>query len=112
MTEIYPLLGMFWLCLTNHLCNMKNVLIPPIILFIISMLTILLLAKFGNCMDAWLHRILGAFAASGLSVVIPGSINIGKPDAEFKTLAQESPQLTASGALAVFVLVYLFNPNW
>ncbi len=89
---------------------MKKAIIPPIILFIISFAIILWLPNDDQKFNPWLYRILGAFAASGLSVVIPGSLNVGTDS--YKSLAQESPKLTATGAMAVFVLVYLFNPNW
>ncbi|WP_299113035.1 hypothetical protein [uncultured Winogradskyella sp.] len=89
---------------------MRKDIIPPILLFIVSFVIILWLSSSDNEFNPWLYRILGAFAASGLSVVIPGSLNVGANN--FKSLAQESPKLTATGAMAVFVLVYLFNPNW
>ena len=92
---------------------MKNVIIPPIVLFLLSLVIILCLASWGKSLNPWLYRILGAFSASGLSVVIPGTITIGNDsDNGFTTLAQKSPTLTATGAMAVFVLVYLFEPNW
>ena len=111
-------MGMFWCITTLHLCivtnqnqpDMKKDIIPPILLFVVSFAIILWLPSKDDSFNPWLYRILGSFAASGLSVVIPGSINVGTNS--YKSLAQESPKLTATGAMAVFVLVYLFNPNW
>ena len=91
---------------------MRKEIIPPILLFVISFLIILWLSGRGQDFNPWLYRILGAFAASGLSVVIPGTITIDNGTKNsFSTLAQKSPTLTATGVMAVFVLVYLFNPS-
>lgn len=90
---------------------MKKAIIPPIVLFVISLGIILWLPNSDKEFNPWLYRILGSFSASGLSVVIPGSLDVSlKTDDKFTSLAQKSPKLTATGAMAVFVLVYLFNP--
>lgn len=72
----------------------------------------------------WVFRVLIALAASAISISIPGMLEIryennktgmnlltdatGNP--EPSNLAEKEPAITASGAIAVFVLVYLFNP--
>lgn len=72
----------------------------------------------------WVFRVLIALAASAISISIPGMLEIrydnnksgmnlladasGNP--EPTNLAEKEPAITASGAIAVFVLVYLFNP--
>ena len=57
----------------------------------------------------WLVLVLTALAAGAMSMSLSGSINIGDSK-KIKTLAQKEPKITAVGALAVFVIVYLFNP--
>ncbi|WP_422105373.1 hypothetical protein [Winogradskyella sp.] len=90
---------------------MNDQLIPPILLFSLSILILFFLALLGKRLDAWLNRILDAFAASGLSVVIPGTITIDTTtNNNLNTFVQASPNLTATSAMAIFVLVYLFNP--
>lgn len=75
---------------------------------------------------SWLFRLISALAASAVSISLPGLLEIRftkKKDgtmeiiqnkttneAEPSTLADKEPTITASGAIAVFVLVYLFNP--
>ena len=56
----------------------------------------------------WFLRVITSLAAGSMSMSLSGSINIGKGD-DIKTLAEESPRFTAAGALAVFLIVYLFE---
>jgi len=74
----------------------------------------------------WVFRLISALAASAISISIPGMLEIRfnkkkdgtmeiiqnntTSEAEPSTLADKEPTITASGAIAVFVLVYLFNP--
>ena len=59
----------------------------------------------------WFVRVLTALAVSAMSMSLSGSINIGVVK-KIETLAQKEPKITAVGALAVFMIVYLFNPIW
>lgn len=86
-----------------------------------------------NCDDcesslllSWIFRLISALAASAISISLPGMLEIRfnkKKDGsmqllrneetnevETSNLADKEPTITASGAIAVFVLVYLFNP--
>lgn len=72
----------------------------------------------------WVFRVLIALASASISISIPGMLEIkyvkdstgmkllvnasGNP--EPSNLLEKEPAITASGAIAVFVLVYLFNP--
>ncbi len=72
----------------------------------------------------WVFRVLIALAAASISISIPGMLEIryarerdgmrlltnanNEPDPT--NLAEKESAITASGAIAVFVLVYLFNP--
>lgn len=68
----------------------------------------------------WSFRVLTALAASAISISIPGmlEVNFDKDGNEIQagtsgnkmSFAEKEPTVTASGAIAVFVLVYLFNP--
>lgn len=72
----------------------------------------------------WFYRVLTALAASAISISIPGMLSINyhqdgaqtlsmeeeKSGKKPMTLAEKEPTITASGAIAVFVLVYMFNP--
>ncbi len=73
----------------------------------------------------WFYRVLTALAAASISISIPGMISLNnKPDGNPITrlnaegtnesnpmsLLEKEPTISASGAIAVFVLVYLFNP--
>ena len=74
--------------------------------------------------EFWFYRVLTALAAASISISIPGMLNVNYTpkgdgvkllsDENDKlvpmTLAEKEPAITASGAIAVFVLVYLFNP--
>ncbi len=71
----------------------------------------------------WFFRVITALAASAISISIPGmlkveytpngqsikELNQGDDD-YFMTMAESKPAIVAGGAIAVFVLVYLFNP--
>ncbi len=75
---------------------------------------------------SWLFRLISALAASAVSISLPGLLEIRftkKKDGtmeiiqnkttnepEPSNLLEKEPAITASGAIAVFVLVYLFNP--
>jgi len=74
----------------------------------------------------WLFRLISALAASAISISLPGLLEINftkNKDGSMEviqnsitntdepaSLADKEPTITASGAIAVFVLVYLFNP--
>ncbi|MDO5977588.1 hypothetical protein [Flavivirga spongiicola] len=73
----------------------------------------------------WFYRVLTALAAASISISIPGMISLNsRPDGNPITrlnaqgasepnpmsLLEKEPTISASGAIAVFVLVYLFNP--
>jgi len=74
--------------------------------------------------EFWFYRVLTALAAASISISIPGMIhvNYGSDGSQVETmkdekdkhipmtLAEKEPTITASGAIAIFVLVYLFNP--
>jgi hypothetical protein len=57
----------------------------------------------------WFIRVVVSLAAAAMSMSLTGSINIGNKK-EMRTFAEESPNITAAGSFAVFVVVYLFNP--
>ncbi|PQJ77819.1 hypothetical protein [Polaribacter porphyrae] len=97
-----------------------GVLVLFIIMLIIS-------TKKGIKMDSaqfWVYRIATALATASISISIPGMIKISytpkgdeinthkdnENNTIFMTLAEKEPTITSSGAIAVFVLVYLFNP--
>jgi len=73
----------------------------------------------------WFYRVLTALASASISISIPGMISLNhKPDGNQlmrtdstgnnvpneMSLLEKEPTISASGAIAVFVLVYLFNP--
>ena len=74
--------------------------------------------------EFWFYRVLTALSAASISISIPGMLKINynskgeriTPQADenndlvFMTFAEKEPTITATGAIAVFVLVYLFNP--
>ncbi|MDH3699527.1 MAG: hypothetical protein OEQ81_12750 [Flavobacteriaceae bacterium] len=72
---------------------------------------------------SWIFRVIISLAAAMVSVAIPGSLTIDYTNTEGTlkfvkdenassrpTLADKEPKIVATGAIAVFVLVYLFNP--
>jgi len=72
----------------------------------------------------WFYRVLTALAAASISISIPGMLKVNYTnkgeqvraftDADDNpvemTLLEKEPTVSASGAIAVFILVYLFNP--
>ncbi|MCK8481576.1 hypothetical protein [Psychroserpens algicola] len=71
----------------------------------------------------WFYRVLTALAAASISISIPGMISINHVPQKDQngnvqtfqavsnmSLLDKEPTVSASGAIAVFVLVYLFNP--
>lgn len=68
----------------------------------------------------WFFRVITALAASAISISIPGMLKVSynsdgteikmAANNEFATLTDKQPSIVAGGAIAVFVLVYLFNP--
>ena len=84
-------------------------IIPEIILLVIGAIVLGSYAIWGakTAFDVGVHRIIIALAAAAVSIGLPGMISIGKPEASVKTLPTN---LKATGALAVFIIVYLFNP--
>lgn len=106
-------------------------LVPPITMFlfgIIAFAVIMIITQKLNFTDFkdpefWFYRVLTALACASISISIPGMINIShvpKRDEENRLLNYEKvtnmslldkePTISASGAIAIFVLVYLFNP--
>ena len=109
-------------------------------MFIFGVIALFLVSIFANkwniplicddCKSAlflpWVFRLISALAASAISISIPGMLEIRfnkKKDGSFEflknmetqeqessNLAEKEPAITASGAIAVFILVYLFNP--
>ena len=73
----------------------------------------------------WFCRVLIALAAASISISIPGMISLnrqpdgnqltrtnadGSQEPDSMSLLEKEPTISASGAIAIFVLVYLFNP--
>ncbi len=106
-------------------------LVSPITMFlfgIVAFAAIMIITRkmdldFQNDPHFWFYRVLTALAAASISISIPGMINISyvpKRDEDNKllnfekvtnmSLLDKEPTVSASGAIAVFVLVYLFNP--
>ena len=95
-----------------------------LIAFAVIMITVAKKPIAFDSTDFWFYRVLTALAAASISISIPGMLEIRyvKENDEMKaltntegksnpaTLAEKEPTITASGAIAVFVLVYLFNP--
>ena len=87
--------------------NSVNMLVISLIIFVI--LFIYLINGTPSADMKWFIRVVMALAAGAMSMSLSGTINVGTRD-KVETLAQKSPNVTAAGALAVFVLVYLFDP--
>ena len=106
-------------------------LVSPLTMFLFGIIAfgaIMIITKdmsldFENDPHFWFYRVLTALAAASISISIPGMINISyvpKQDPQTKVLSYQEvtdmslldkePTISASGAIAVFVLVYLFNP--
>ncbi|KJD35727.1 hypothetical protein PW52_08270 [Tamlana sedimentorum] len=111
---------------------MKN-LVSPATMFIFGVVTFIVIMiinkqlEFNNFKDPnfWFYRVLTALAAASISISIPGMISLnhdpqgneltttnsdGNKVASSMSLLEKEPRISASGAIAVFVLVYLFNP--
>ncbi|MEQ6123941.1 hypothetical protein AAON49_07070 [Pseudotenacibaculum sp. MALMAid0570] len=63
----------------------------------------------------WFLRILTALSAAAISTSIPGELKVETFEDKsgkriVKNFADKFPKITASGAIAVFVLVYLLEP--
>lgn len=104
--------------------------IPPIIMFIVSAFALILVftatkeaTKDSSVINKelfWIIRIVVALASSAISISIPGMIKISynsdgtevstSSNKNFMSFSEKEPTIVASGAIAVFVLVYLFNP--
>jgi hypothetical protein len=80
-----------------------------IALIILTIIFIYLITNAPNDKTFWFIRVLTSLAAGAISMSLAGTINIGTKE-NMTTLAEQTPKITASGALAVFVIVYLFNP--
>ena len=52
-------------------------------------------------------RVIVALSASSISIALPGFVNI---ESEKDTSDTLWPKIKAGGALAIFIVVYLFNP--
>lgn len=94
----------------------KKQLIKPMTLFIGSLIMLIVIITFLWLIGSPKHnevfqyiKILGAFCASGISIAIPGMIEV-KDSTGIRSLASSAPKITASGAIAVFVIVYLYTP--
>ncbi len=108
-------------------------LVSPITMFLfgviafaaIMVITHKMELDFKNDPHFWFYRVLTALAAASISISIPGMISLNsKPDGNPITrmnaqganvpnpmsLLEKEPTISASGAIAVFILVYLFNP--
>ena len=92
----------------------KSFIINAIMLLISTVVFILLFRylkddiKISEEMSRYL-RIITSLAAAAASMSLSGTIKIGDGDT-MQTFAEKEPKITAVGALAVFVIVYLFDP--
>ena len=107
-------------------------LVSPVTMFlfgVIAFVAIMVITRkmdldFANDPHFWFYRVLTALAAASISISIPGMLKINYTpkgnqvnlfsDADNNpiemSLLEKEPTISASGAIAVFVLVYLFNP--
>ncbi|AXT19354.1 hypothetical protein D7030_12940 [Flavobacteriaceae bacterium AU392] len=108
-------------------------LISPVTMFlfgIIAFAVIMIITRkmdlnFENDPHFWFYRVLTALAAASISISIPGMISLnhkpngdqlmrtnanGNEESNNMSLLEKEPTISTSGAIAVFVLVYLFNP--
>ncbi len=83
--------------------------VSPVILFFFSIVA-LIAVFFVNETDTnkWIIRVVVSLSASAISISIPGMLKLDTNSAS-TTMAEKAPKVVASGAIAVFVLVYLFN---
>ena len=106
--------------------------ISPLAMFAFGILTFIIIMRATHNMvnltfdspHFWFYRVLTALAAAAISISIPGMLKLNhfvetsEKGAAVKTyekvgemsLYDKEPTISASGAIAVFVLVYLFNP--
>jgi len=106
--------------------------IPPLAMFAFGIIAFFLIMRVTYSMEDltfesphfWFYRVLTALAAASISISIPGMLKVNyfvktsDKDEAIKTyekisdmsLLDKEPTISASGAIAVFVLVYLFNP--
>ncbi len=69
---------------------------------------------------SWFLRVIVSLSVSIISVIIPGfiGINISKEDmpsiqqTDYKvySITDKHPKIVSYGAIAIFIIVYLFNP--
>lgn len=107
-------------------------LVSPVTMFLFGVVTFSVIMIITRDMDFefqdphfWFYRVLTALATASISISIPGMISLNhKPDGNqlmrtnadgsnepnSMSLLEKEPTISASGAIAVFVLVYLFNP--
>ena len=88
--------------------NPMTMLIVSLIIF--TILFVYLITDTPSEEAYWLVRVLAALAAASMSMSLSGTIRVGGKDDAVQTMAEKEPKITAVGALAVFVIVYLFNP--
>ena len=107
---------------------MKN---SPIIMFLFGVVAFIAIMVVAHKKDIdmasaqfWFYRVLTALAAASISISIPGMLKVNYTPKGDRvntlsdennnpvpmTLAEKEPAITASGAIAVFILVYMFNP--
>jgi len=92
--------------------NSLTAVIPYAILVIIGSITLFLCFDFLKVEDdiskelAHVIRIIEALSAAAISIALPGAVEIINTQSNLRT----SPNIRASGALAVFAIVYLFDP--
>lgn len=100
---------LIYLILNIYKMNVKPV-IPDLVAFLLGVIVLGLYA----CNDIvdketfiGAHRVIIAMSAAAVSMALPGVLTLGKPETESR---QTDNKINAAGALAVFVVVYLFNP--
>ncbi len=87
----------------------------PIMMLIIALILLTFVFVFltvggsPNKETFWFLRVLTAISAAAISMSLSGTVNIGAKD-NIQTLAETTRKITAAGALAIFMIVYLFNP--
>ena len=94
----------------NDTTSSQKMLLISLIIFVLIFIYFVVPNGSNNDLFEWFIRVIVSLAAAAMSMSLSGSINIGKKE-QMKTLAEESPNITAAGSFAVFVLVYLINPG-
>ncbi len=69
------------------------------VVLLVTILVIVLFVPNPSSAQLWVFRAIVAVAAAGFAAFLPGALNV-----------QVSNYVKAGGAVAVFVIVYLFNP--